>query len=67
MKRAFGTALLVGALAFGLVSSAWSAGTDTGSGTSTSTGTKEKKHKKHTGSSKKHKGKSEGSTTEAPK
>lgn len=48
MKRAFGTALLVGALAFGMVSSAWSAGAAAGDqGSTTSSTTTKKSTKKH--------------------
>ena len=50
MKRAFGTAILASLLAFGLVSSAWSAG-DTGTSTTAPSGKDTKKHKSH---SKKH-------------
>lgn len=58
MKRTFATALLASMLAFGLVTSAWSA--DTGSTTAPSGSTTTKKHKQH---AKKHtKGKKDDSS-----
>ena len=51
MKRTFGTAILASLLAFGLVTSAWSAPADPGTSTTAPHSKDSKKHKSH---SKKH-------------